>query len=107
MISQSATCTCPAFNALFTLKFKKSSPNIYDIRRSNFKGKIIEGMNFYGCLNEMIDTSFLQTVHVMDDLVKPISLFSTSQGSSKRTELDRLMVLRRLTTSSKLPTSAA
>jgi hypothetical protein len=64
-------------------------------------------MDFNRSLNVMENTSFLQSVQVIEDLVKPINLFSTYCSSPPLTELDKSKVFCLLTTYSKLPTKAA
>jgi hypothetical protein len=70
--------TSPTLYPLFPLKLHQSSPDVKHIGRLYLQGKVVEGMDLNCSLYGRGSTSFLQSVHVMDDLVKPISLFSTS-----------------------------
>ena len=85
-----ATCAGPTFYPFFSLEFQKSGADIDHIMRSYFQGKIVKWMDLDGSLNGRWVTSFLQEVQVIDDLVKPINLFSiSSSGLSNLAELER------------------
>ena len=98
----------PALYPLFPLELHQGSSDVEHIGRLDFQGKVVEGMDLDRSLDGKGGTSFLHSVQVMEDLVKPISLFSTSSSrSATLTELERSIVFLLFTTSSKLPTSAA
>lgn len=93
--------TGPTLNPLFPLELHQRSPDIEHIGRLYFQGEVVEGMDLDCSLHEQGNTSFLHSMQVMEDFVKPISLFSTSSSfSNTRTELDKSIVFLRFTTSS-------
>lgn len=59
----------PALDGLFLLELPECGVDISDVGAPDFKGEVLEGVDFNGGLDGLKLTSALQRVQVIDDLV--------------------------------------